>query len=207
MCMVIKKITKKQDGFALLISLIVVGVVISVGLTILDLSITQVRLSDNAKQSELAFHAANAGVECGLYWRRTSSEDMLGGNAISPECFGSTDSSVTPINVPSGDDPGEIEDGEVNLYQYEFSWGTEPRCTKITTAVITANLSAGGATLHNVNQVVGDGGVNAIPGFPAGDSECEVGAQCTIMAVRGYNQNCNNITNFGTTEREVLLQF
>jgi Tfp pilus assembly protein PilX len=43
--------TEKQAGFALLISLLVVGVVISVGLSVLDLSIKQVQLSSDAKES------------------------------------------------------------------------------------------------------------------------------------------------------------
>ena len=205
--MVYKKSTQKQEGFALLISLIVVGVVISVGLSILDLSITQVRLSDNAKQSELAFHAANAGVECGLYWRRNASSTMLAGDPITPDCFGVTDSSVELTIIDPGSDAGKIEGGTAYLYQYQFSWGTEQRCTKIATILITADPDESGATLHDVNNVVDDGGNFAIPGFPETDSECEVGGQCTIMAVRGYNQSCANIGNFGTTEREVLLQF
>ena len=204
--MVAKKIIKKQEGFALLISLIVVGVVISVGLSILNLSITQVRLSDNAKQSELAFHAANAGVECARYWRKTASADMLRGYDIAPGCFGEPNTSTERHPIPGGTDPGRIENGTAHLYQYEFSWGTEARCTKISTIIIT-DVGGTGATLHDVNQVVDGAGVRAVPGFPETNSECEVGGQCTIMAVRGYNKACANIGNFGTTEREVLLQF
>ena len=205
MYMVAKKIIKKQEGFALLISLIVVGVVISVGLSILNLSITQVRLSDNAKQSELAFHAANAGVECARYWRKTASADMLSGAQIDLVCFGITSPTINSYSIP-GVGPGRIENGTAHLYQYEFSWGTEARCTKISTIIIT-DVGGTGATLHDVNQVVDGAGVRAVPGFPETNSECEVGGQCTIMAVRGYNKACANIGNFGTTEREVLLQF
>ena len=86
---------QKESGFALLITLIVVGVVLSVGLSILDLSIRQVRLSTNAKESELAFHAANAGMECARYWRRASSSEMETGQAIEPVCFGETPYSNT----------------------------------------------------------------------------------------------------------------
>lgn len=194
---------KKQGGFALLISLIVVGVVISVGLTVLELSITQVRLSDNAKQSELAFHAANAGVECGRFWRRTASTTMLAGGSLSNvECFDEVNPTVTQVPLGSGSDDGEIEDGTAYRYDYSFSWGAQPRCTEITTIIIQADPAQSGATLHGV--------ATAVPGFPvaaSADAECGVGEQCTIMAVRGYNQSCGNIGNFGTTQREVLLQF
>jgi hypothetical protein len=83
----------KSQGFALLIALIVVGVVLSIGLSILNLSISQVRLSTDAKESEAAFHAANAGMECARYWRHEEGDKMGGGdNSFSPECFNITTS-------------------------------------------------------------------------------------------------------------------
>ena len=51
-----------QSGFALLMTLVVVSVIISIGVSVLDLSVKQVRLSTNAKESEAAFHAANAAA-------------------------------------------------------------------------------------------------------------------------------------------------
>ena len=50
-------------------SLIVVSVVISIGLVVLDLTLKQLRLSTNSKDSETAFHATNAAMECARYWR------------------------------------------------------------------------------------------------------------------------------------------
>ncbi|MFW6210467.1 MAG: hypothetical protein ACOC4E_03185, partial [Patescibacteria group bacterium] len=55
------------SGFALLITLLVVGVVLAVGAVLLDLTIKQVQLSSTAKDSEIAFHAANAGMECARF--------------------------------------------------------------------------------------------------------------------------------------------
>ena len=79
----------QKTGFALLISLIVVSVVLSVGLVILDLTIKQVRLAATTADSETAFHAANAGMECARYWRRNLDDAaLLGGNINSVECFG-----------------------------------------------------------------------------------------------------------------------
>ena len=196
-----------QGGFALLISLIVVGVVISVGLSILDLSITQVRLSYNAKQSEIAFNAANAGVECGRYWRRALSagDEMLAGAPFvddggnSPECFEVEAEAVSVITLDSL--AGEISGfGDAHVYDYQFSWGdTVARCTRITTLVIDSDPATTGVVVNNPTDW--------IPGFPENDINCEGGSNCTVMAVRGYNQSCDNLSNFGTTEREVLLQF
>lgn len=188
---------KNESGFALLIGLIVVGVVLSVGLSILDLSIKQVRLSTNAKQSELAFHAANAGLECARYWRRASSTEMELGQAISPICFGATPNSNTNSQIVAG----VTGDGEVFQYQYEFTWGgAEPRCTQINTIVASSSPLGIGATTSNMTTLV--------PGYPDGnDKFCAPGARCSTISVRGYNRPCNTIGGYGVVQREVLLQF
>ena len=188
---------KTESGFALLISLIVVGVVISIGLSVLDLTIKQVNLSTNAKESELAFHAANAGIECARYWRRASSSEMEIGDPISPVCFG-----VTPdTNTIDDTAPAFIGEGETFLYTYEFTWGgTEPRCTQINTVVSSSSALSIGVTTTNMTAL--------IPGYPDGNEKfCEAGARCSTISVRGYNRPCSTATGYGVVQREVLLQF
>ncbi len=188
---------QKESGFALLISLIVVGVVISIGLSVLDLTIKQVRLSTNAKESELAFHAANAGMECARYWRRASSSQMEVGDPISPECFNtSPDTNTIDATVPT-----YVGDGESFLYSYEFTWGgASPRCTQINTVVASSSAIGVGVTTTNMTAL--------IPGYPNGtDKFCEPGARCSTISVRGYNRPCNTATGYGVVQREVLLQF
>ncbi len=192
--------TKKQAGFALLMTIIVVGVVLSVGLSILDLSIKQVRLSTNAKDSEIAFHAANAGLECARFVRRDNAVDMEAGNTAVASCFDGT----TNIDPNTGSDPQPtlIGDGEAYLYEYEFTWGPagSDRCTKIGTLVMSADLLQSGATTTNM--------IDLFPGFPDGaEYNCEPGGRCTVVSVRGYNRACGTVDSYGVVEREVLLQF
>lgn len=207
--MEIKKTTyKSKEGFALLITIIVVGVVLSVGLTILDLSIKQVRLSTNSRDSEVSFHAANAGAECARYWRRYKSDslladDMVRGVPISLTCFGVSpeDGDTVSGGIVSKTDiaPDDADTGEVFKYEYEFEWGGGSRCTEITTVVASSTLGSGGLTVTGMNTHV--------PGYPDLTSTCEEGSQCTILSVRGYNKPCSNIGGFGVVQREVLLQF
>lgn len=187
----------KESGFALLISLIVVGVVISIGLSVLDVTIKQVRLSTNAKESELAFHAANAGMECARYWRRASSSDMEVGEPINPLCFGASPDSNTIDAIT----PTYVGDGEAFLYSYEFTWGgANPRCTQINTVVASSSAIGVGVTTTNMTTL--------IPGYPNGtDKYCEQGSRCSTISVRGYNRPCNTATGYGVVQREVLLQF
>ncbi len=202
---------KKEEGFALLITLIVVSTVLSVGVAMLELSIKQVRLSTNTKDSEIAFHAANAGVECAQYIRRINapsagdpfpSPDMEKGEVITPSCFGSATISNELVNITPTDVNG---DGEAYLYNYSFTWGvTNNHCTKITTLIASSTQGLSGMLVNNIPVL--------IEGYPSvgttpGQMFCEAGARCTVISVRGYNKACSNINTYGVVEREVLLEY
>ena len=194
----IKKTTVKntQQGFALLMTLIVVTVVIAIGLTVLDLSTKQIRLATNAKDSEIAFHAANAGMECARYWRRQSSLAMETGGAVTPSCFGSALYSNNRAQITSN----VSGSGAVYKYDYSFTWGGNTRCSQITTLVASSTSQGSGLTIGNMTTLV--------PGYPTGNSKtCAAGERCTVLSVRGYNKPCNSASGYGTVQREVLLQF
>ncbi|MEZ4104118.1 MAG: hypothetical protein R3B60_02410 [Candidatus Paceibacterota bacterium] len=186
----------KQSGFALLIALIVVGVVVSVGLTLLDLTIKQLGLSTNSRDSEMAFHAANAGLECASYWRNYEYANLESGNNITLECFGDTDSD-TPITDPSAGD------GESHLYHFQFDWGPTgaERCSDVRMLLMVSDNGTTGSVVNNVDDVT------MIPSYPYGSTKtCEPGGRCAVISVRGYNKTCSNIGSTGTLEREVLLE-
>jgi Tfp pilus assembly protein PilX len=188
---------KNEQGFALLMTLIVVTVVVAIGLTVLDLSTKQIRLSTNAKDSEVAFHAANAGMECARYWRRTAANAMENGMMVpNVRCFG-----APQINVPAQEvTSGVTGDGEVFLYDYSFTWAADSRCSQITTLVASSTALGSGLTIGNMTTLV--------PGYPTGSSKtCAAGERCTVLSVRGYNKPCSPNFGYGTVQREVLLQF
>ncbi len=201
MCMeLIKKTARKKDerGFALLMTLIVVTVVVAIGLTVLDLSTKQIRLSTNAKDSEVAFHAANAGMECARYWRRQASASMETGVAVIPSCFGVGLYSNTRSQITSN----VSGDGAVYKYDYSFTWANSTRCSQITTLVASSTSQGSGLTIGNMASLV--------PGYPGGaldEKDCAAGERCTVLSVRGYNKPCDSTSGYGTVQREVLLQF
>ncbi len=181
-------------------ALLVVGVLITIGLSVLELTIKQVQLATTARDSEIAFHAANAGMECSRYWRRENAAEMETGASINPSCFGiSSSSPIVPTSL-SGDIIAGT--GQAYLYNYSFTWGTGlDRCTEVTTLVASSSIS--GATDLVINNMT-----TRFPGYTGGNTKsCEPGARCTVMSVRGYNRSCSNKSNYGTVEREVLLQF
>lgn len=204
--MIINTHTKESAGFALLMTIIVVGVVLSIGLTILDLSIKQVRLASAAKDSEIAFHATNAGLECARYWQRQAASLIEVGDQFSPTCFEEAPEEVTPLG-PSGNSPNldNFADGEAYLYEYSFTWGADSdRCSEISSLIVSADLTGNGVEVDNMNVLFPD---NKEFKAPNNTFDCEQGSRCSVISVRGYNKPCTSISGYGTIRREVLLQF
>lgn len=194
--------TGNKSGFALLVSLIVVTVVISIGLAVLDLTIKQVRLSATTKDSEVAFHAANAGLECARYLRRDYNDDIIAGNTLTDiTCFGQAFTSPTATVVALVDD----SDGQAAWhYEYEFTWGpSNDRCTSVDMVVVVAPAFGDDADVTSATMA------SFIPGYPSsGTITCPQGSQCTTISVRGYNQPCSSGSFApGVIERQVLLEF
>ena len=210
---------QSQAGFALLVSLIVVSVVVSVGLALLDVTIKQLRLSSNSTDSEIAFHAANAGLECAQYWRRAESDTIQGDQFASPieppggslagvlNCFGVDDEGGSAYS--DNQSVNMSGDGEVVFYEYEFSWapnasGDFTRCSEIDMLVVATDVF--GTTDPRVDYT-DISAANVLPGYPPGqDLECQAGSFCTVISSKGYNKSCSDKNTFGTVQREVLLE-
>jgi Tfp pilus assembly protein PilE len=98
-----------QRGFTLLIAVILASVLVTVGLALSDIAYKQVILASTAKQSQYAFYAADAALECALFYDQeydafnTNPTDLTSlscnGQNIS---FSSTGSSpkVTTFSIP-----------------------------------------------------------------------------------------------------------
>jgi len=59
---------KASAGFALLFAILASGVLLSISVSIWSLAFREVTLSSFGRESQLAFYAADSGLECALYW-------------------------------------------------------------------------------------------------------------------------------------------
>lgn len=183
----------RQQGFALLLSLIISSVVLAIGMAILNVSINQINLSATARESELAFQSAHAGIDCMWYWRNelASSYTASSGAAPSIECFGVTVSGDTPVSLP------ESTDGHARLYSYELEWGDPVRCTGVDMYVMNA-AGTDNLTLQFANEAIGTNG----------SKTCNSGNVCTVLVSGGYNRACNEITSsIFSVQREITVEF
>lgn len=186
-------------------TLLVISVIIPVAITILDVTSKQVRLAGNARDSEVAFHAANAGLECAQQVRRALAVSMESTStaAISASCFNDT-ASVSPDDSI----PVVGSNGRVRYFAYQLDWGTPPlqRCSQIDTLIIVSEPDQDTTVEADEIRAV-------IPSYPAAapDKTCEESSVCTIISARGYNRACpaalGGTFGAGTIQREVLLEY
>lgn len=192
-----------SSGFALLLAIIMVSVVVSIGISVLDVTIKQLALSTNSRDSENAFHATNAGVECALYLRLKYAPELAAGDPITANCFGA--STVTINSNPVSVSPPSTS-GDAFTYTYTVSWppGTPNRCTVMTFLVI-ASSDTQEAEVTNMSSI--------FPTYPYGSSkECPPGGICTVLSSQGFSRPCAAGTppvppsGVGTLQREILLE-
>jgi hypothetical protein len=199
------KPVQSSAGFALLITLIVVSVVVSIGLTLLDITIKQIRLASGSKDSEIAFHAANAGMECARYWRRVEQDDFETltpgppADTVTIDCFDQADQNVQTVDIGGGTQA-------IYKYKFEFTGGSlNDRCSVVT--MITLSSDPDAVPDANGFAVVLLNVADHISGYPVPTKGCQPGGRCTIISAQGYNKSCANKNVIGTVQREVLLEF
>ena len=204
-----------NEGFALLISVIVTSIVLAIGLSILDLTLKELRLSTLSEGSEEAFHAANAGVECARYWRNTADDDDNGlndfedGRDVTIECFGGGQTGSDADSVPV-----DSVASEAAAWRYTFTQDWQAgvdRCSEIDLIVIISGDGVNEATGLPRNESATVDRNDVPESYPdTTDIVCPTGGLCTLAFVQGYNISCPNPGDpfpRGTLQREVLLRF
>ena len=133
------KIMKK--GFALLLSLIVTSILLVVGLGVSGVAFREIQLSSFGNQSEIAFYAAETGLECGMYWDKavvnyvdddSSGSVMDESDALSAFVDGSTTTLGSCLgNSITLDSRGLITDtSSDNTAKFELNLSTGP-CVEV----------------------------------------------------------------------------
>ena len=199
--------TKQQNqaGIALLMTLMVIGVVLSVTLSIVEFSLQHLALSVDSRDSEIAFHAANAGLECARYMRRHASSTFeSGATPIAPTCFGVSSPQLVQAatGVSTSTNPTAV--GVIYRYKVSLASGLN-RCSVIDMLTMIVSSSS---PKNLVIKAASGGSLDLVfPGYGQNAKSCAPGAVCTIVSVAGYNAVCASITASGVLKRQVLLEF
>lgn len=59
---------QNKKGFVMLFSVLISSLLVVIGLSILNLTLKELTISTSGRESQIAFYAANSGIECALYW-------------------------------------------------------------------------------------------------------------------------------------------
>lgn len=173
--------SNKQEGLTLLIAILLGGVLLGVSTSLLNITLKQYQLSGIALASETAFQAANAGMECILYY----DFPKTGASIFDVHDDGSDRPAVSPITCMSGVSsidlanisPDDVGSGEEQRFQ--FSWGAPAVCVDVSIYKYSSNSGAPPIIVNGV----------------ATGATCAVNTVCTVIQSRGYNVPCSDIAS------------
>ncbi len=61
-------INNTKKGFTLILACLVTSIILSVALGIYNIILREIEFSGIGRESQIAFHSADSGVECAMYW-------------------------------------------------------------------------------------------------------------------------------------------
>lgn len=191
-----KKINRQTDGFVLLLTLVIVSIVLAIGLSLLHITLKQLTLSNLARESEIALHAANTGIECIQYHRSIPytrqlllNEDNQPDDTSAPllECADNN-----PILSATNHDFDLANDELIYNYQYTHNVDSD-KCVETSLYLLDASEGSNDVT-HQALE-----GLDTI--------ECEAGSICTVIFSRGFNRSCEDTDGLFTVQRELTIQY
>ncbi len=118
--MIFKQSVKFKKGFSVLFASLTGSLVLLIGLAILSITIKQITLASAGRESQLAFYAADTGVECALFLDAGGGNVNADGNPICPQgIFGiPTEDNSDVVSPQCGMEAGE----------YKFDGDKQYRC-------------------------------------------------------------------------------
>ena len=176
---------QKNRGFTVLIAIVIASIVIAIALSIMAITLKQLTLAGIARESEIAFQAANAGVECVRFYDISESNgdrfDVPGnggaqGSPVAIQCLDGV--STTIAGVASGEEQ-----------HFDWTWDGGLVCTDVSIYKFY-DTSDGVPVVIDGEQI---------------RSDCPAGVECTVVKARGYNVPCNATDSSRVVERELTV--
>lgn len=141
----------KEGGFTVLYSLLIVSLLISISLGIFDIALRDFALAQSAAESQVALFAADAGMECALYYDLK----FRGGSlafatstvnpqvALDPQFLYTCGVPAMPITAPVYDPSGDVASTVLTVYLTSRP-GTTVADPEGPCAVVTVSKARGG---------------------------------------------------------------
>jgi Tfp pilus assembly protein PilX len=146
---------KKDKGFAMLFAVLTASVLLSIGLSIFNLTIKELTLSSSGRESQFAFYAADSGAECALYWDLNATEIFATSSAArnpsnaSPDCVDTAGVEQVFSITPSSSDGSNATTTFSLTIPNSDPTETEPQCVTVT---VSKNLLTSGNIQTTINS-------------------------------------------------------
>ena len=199
----INKRQKTTAGFALLLTLVVISIVLAVGLSLLQITVKQLSLSSIARESTVAIYAANSGIECIQYHRLVPEtlEKFLRDDTVGwPPTVQCADVNPTWTATQTLIDNDQGRFLYNYKYRYELDQGSsgtaDDACMEV--SLYVADMRQATA---NIDYTVADEGLATI------SCNANTASVCTTIFSRGFNRPCDQLNSIFTVQREFTVTY
>lgn len=124
-----------NQGFTLFVAIVITGALLLISTSIVNLAFKQSLISNSGRESQMAFYAADTGMECALYWDVKNP----GGDQ---SAFSTTTSSLISCNKDGVNPGNEWTVGGASQSEINLTFLPDTYCATVT---VTKNLN--GTTL------------------------------------------------------------
>jgi hypothetical protein len=170
-----------RRGFVVLFALLVSSIVLTISFGLLMIAIKEIVLASAGRESQFGFYAADAGVECALYWDIKGS----GGQSIFPTSTASTPPSsgvvCGQLSDASPQDVTQARLGEGNFFQ---AWDLSDRTASAATTTFYLSVVSGQAC-----------------------SKVEVSKNANSTKIQAYGYNTCDFANPRVIERGIRVTY
>lgn len=101
---------KNNKGYAILFTIIIVGIILAIATGMSDVAYKEIILSSVASDSQVAFYQADTAAECGLYVDQVLTIPYLLLNPTSFTCGRNSSGIATPIHI------GQVDPNQASYY-------------------------------------------------------------------------------------------
>ncbi len=110
-----------QQGFILLFASLIASVLLTIGIGISTIVLKELRLSSIGRESQIAFFAADTGIECALYWNEIGHGDVFKTSAGTGSFNCAGQSVLAGTNNPASSDHANMIIGGQALSHFGIS--------------------------------------------------------------------------------------
>lgn len=114
----------KTKGFTLFLSLVIAGTLLLVATSITSLAVKQSSISVAGRDSQIAFYAADTGLECALYWGVRNPSGFT--------AFDETTSTTIDCNRDASNPGNQWQVGGSSVSSFDITFLPEPYCAEVT---------------------------------------------------------------------------